>query len=308
MALSVSQSTIKEGATATYAAVLKTESGTPLAATDIQTITLTYYNAADGTVINSRSQQNVKNTNDVTIDNSGNLTWRIRAEDTVIVAGTVASGETEKHVALFEFTWNSTFHSRHVLNLYIQQIDEVPLDIGTTLVTSWGGGTTNCYVSLTAANSFILWSIIDSDAWKDANTEKKIAALIEASRDIDTKQYVGTKKYSDQRLEFPRSIYAAFPWDYTNNSATTLSEAEERMQLDVEKATCHQALWLLQNSGRNKHSEMAASGVRRMDRQVGPIRETYDYYQSAGSAQRLLCPKSQAFLADWMVGRKVVRG
>jgi len=309
MSLTKSEATVNEGTSAIYSCTLQDEDGDAIALSQLGTITLTYYNSDDGTIINSRTEQDVKNANNVAISSVGVLTWNIQPLDTIIVAGTTVPRQTERHTALFEWTWATTFAGRHELDLYIYQMDEVTLDIGTTLVTSWGGGTTNSYVGLTAANSFIRYSILDNSSWKTASQEQRTAAIIEASAQIDTRNYVGSRKYSTQLMEFPRSTNAAYPWNRTTATASTLSDSETRMKTDVEKATCHQALYLLKNSGTNQHTELSQAGVTSARRKVGPLEEEYRYGGgSAASTQQLLNAHALNFLSDWMSDRRAIRG
>lgn len=54
-----------------------------------------------------------------------------------------------------------------------------------------GGPLSNSYLSLTAANSFIMTSIVDPSPWVNATVPIQEAALIQACRDIDSRQYIG---------------------------------------------------------------------------------------------------------------------
>ena len=62
--------------------------------------TLTYYNRATGTIINSRDDQNVLNLNNVVITN-GIMAWSMQVADTTIVTDTLG---TEINVALWQWT------------------------------------------------------------------------------------------------------------------------------------------------------------------------------------------------------------
>ena len=62
--------------------------------------TLTYYNRATGTIINSRDGQNVLNANNVVITN-GVMAWSMQVADTTIVDTTSV---TELNVALWQWT------------------------------------------------------------------------------------------------------------------------------------------------------------------------------------------------------------
>ncbi len=53
-------------------------------------------------IINDRDQQDVLNTNDVTIDSDGHFIWSIQPEDNIIVTN---RRQIERHRAMFLFTW-----------------------------------------------------------------------------------------------------------------------------------------------------------------------------------------------------------
>ena len=100
-------SEVNERSTAVYTATIKDEDDTAIASASLTTLTLTLYDAANGTIINSRNGQNVLNANNVTIHaTSGLLTWTMQTADNVIV-WKKASGQFEKHIALFRWTWDS---------------------------------------------------------------------------------------------------------------------------------------------------------------------------------------------------------
>jgi len=107
MALSVEERRVREGCTAVYQATIKDESGNPVAASSLTTLTLTLYDLASGTMINSRSAQDVLNHNDVTINASGVLIWTMQPADNVIVSASLSAGAIERHVALFQWTWGT---------------------------------------------------------------------------------------------------------------------------------------------------------------------------------------------------------
>jgi hypothetical protein len=92
---------INERTSARYTATLTDETGAAIDGTALDAATLTFYDQATGTVINSRSAQNVKNTNGVTISAAGELVWTLVPADNAIL-GTDAM---ETHIALFLFTW-----------------------------------------------------------------------------------------------------------------------------------------------------------------------------------------------------------
>ena len=94
---------INEATTGRYTATMYDETGTVIDGTAMDTMTLTLYDKKTGAVINSRSAQNVKNTNGVAVTSAGALTWTIAYADTAMVG----SEGRERHVATFIGTWDS---------------------------------------------------------------------------------------------------------------------------------------------------------------------------------------------------------
>jgi hypothetical protein len=79
-------------------------------------------------VVNSRSQQDVLNTNGVTIDSgspgTGLLTWEISPADNEILGTT----KEEIHVALFQYTWFSGTRAHwHEVHLKVQNQAFIPV-------------------------------------------------------------------------------------------------------------------------------------------------------------------------------------
>lgn len=127
MTLTPEERTVLEATSFLYTAYLKDETDTVIPLSALGTITLTLYNKADGSIINNRNAQNVKNTNQVTIHaTSGLLTWTAKPADNPIVDTTLDAGETEEHIALFQWTYNSGADGgKHELSIHVQQLTKV---------------------------------------------------------------------------------------------------------------------------------------------------------------------------------------
>ncbi len=111
---------VNERATAKYTATLKDESGTAIALSAISTAKLTLKDAA-GNVINSRDDQDIKNTNNVTISTSvGLLTWTVVSADNSNAGTTV-----EQHTATFNITHATTKRVIHTINIMVRPITEL---------------------------------------------------------------------------------------------------------------------------------------------------------------------------------------
>lgn len=125
MTLTTAQTTINERSSFRYAGKIVDEAGNPIPGSELSTLTLTLFNAADKAIINSRDDQNVLNANAVTLNESGELQWSAASADNPIV-GDVGLGLTEKHLAQFEWTWGGGKRGSHILTLHVVQLHEVP--------------------------------------------------------------------------------------------------------------------------------------------------------------------------------------
>jgi hypothetical protein len=179
-----------------------------------------------------------------------------------------------------------------------------PLLVFPTIIWSYGGPGSNCYVSETMISSFLETSVVGADSWFESSWSMRKAAMLEATRDIDVKQYVGGRYYYDQRLKFPRQLNLSFPWNRTGASSTVFSVTMLRMEEDVKRATCWQALHLLRSRGRNRHLEAIASGIRSRSSSAGPTSESLTYARNISR----LAPEAIALLTEWTTSRRAVRG
>jgi hypothetical protein len=82
------------------------ENRQPVPLASLDSLTLTLYDVGTDTIINSRDAMDILNTHNGTFaSETGIGTMSFTPLDTVIV-GTVADGDTEEHIALFEAIWN----------------------------------------------------------------------------------------------------------------------------------------------------------------------------------------------------------
>ena len=105
-------------------ATIQDEDGTGIPAASLDTLTLTLYNLDDSsnTIINSRTAQDVLNTNNVTVDSSGNLVWLVQPLDTIIVG----SKGVEKHRVVFEWTYSSgTKNGKYIIDMDIRNLVKI---------------------------------------------------------------------------------------------------------------------------------------------------------------------------------------
>lgn len=94
-----------ERTTFKYAAVLSDEDGFALPLSAVSALELTLLNARDGSVINSRNEQNILNANQVTYSTStGELVWRALGADSPMVND---DAYAELHIAHFHCEYGS---------------------------------------------------------------------------------------------------------------------------------------------------------------------------------------------------------
>lgn len=107
-----------------YSVTINDENGDPVALDAIDSITMTIVETQTGTTVNSRSNQNVLNSNNCTFHaTSGLFTWAVQPADTAIVNSDTPVGKREIHLATLTFKWASEAKEWHreialkVLNL-----------------------------------------------------------------------------------------------------------------------------------------------------------------------------------------------
>lgn len=113
---------VNEKSTAKYTATLKDEDDVIIPAANIVSLTLTLCEVADGTIINSRDDQDVLNTNNVTVDSSGILIYTIQELDNIIVNSALA---TEVHRATFKMTFNTTGKATWDIDISVRNLSKV---------------------------------------------------------------------------------------------------------------------------------------------------------------------------------------
>lgn len=103
--------------------VLQDETGAVVVAAQLSALTLTLFDVASGTKINSWDNQDALNTNGVTVDSSGNLVWTMVPNDNALVDSTK---QVELHRALFKWTWASGVKTgRHYIDIVVENLDTV---------------------------------------------------------------------------------------------------------------------------------------------------------------------------------------
>ena len=107
-----------EGQTAIYNAMLIDEEGDPVSSAILATATLTWFSLRENESVNGRLDQDVLNNNDVTIDMSGNLEWKLGTLDTTMIDDPKPTKAT--HRGRFTFTW---LDAQSVQRVHIHKFD-----------------------------------------------------------------------------------------------------------------------------------------------------------------------------------------
>ncbi len=113
---------VNEKSTAKYQATLKDEDDVIIPAANIVSLTLTYCEKAGGTIINARDDQDVLNTNNVTVDSAGILIWTLQEADTIIVNTAL---DVEVHKATFKMTFNTNGKATWDVDISVRNLSKV---------------------------------------------------------------------------------------------------------------------------------------------------------------------------------------
>ena len=114
---------LNENSSALYTASLKDPEGVAVTKDMLESLSLTWYDPdREDEIVNGREVQDVFDTNNVTIDVNGVLSWEIQPEDTIILN---ATKRFERRKALFHFVWSEGEHF-HEASISIRNLHLVP--------------------------------------------------------------------------------------------------------------------------------------------------------------------------------------
>lgn len=153
------------------------------------------------------------------------------------------------------------------------------------------GVNSNTYVTLAEAKDEIAIEYLDMSNFTGAATATQNAALVNATRDIDSKLRLSGDKYdSEQALHFPTDE------DYNSDGEIEIPDA-------VKRATVLQANYLIRTyeSSQNRR-DLIDSGVTEYT--IGNMSE-----KISGSKFNGICSEARALLAPWIIRTvKIERG
>ena len=115
---------LNEQTTHVLSATMLDENGTPIPASSAASCTLTLYETASETIINSRSATNILNTNGGSWDVNGLWKYTLTAADNAIINTAVAE---ETHTALITYTYSSNpvMTGRHLIVFRVRNLSKV---------------------------------------------------------------------------------------------------------------------------------------------------------------------------------------
>ena len=122
--MSTKLGTINERTSARYTATLTDEAGAVIDGTALDSATITAYDVATGAAIGSRTAQDCKNANGVTISALGVLEWTLTPADSAILG----TGTTEQKAAMFVLGWGgaSVKQCRHEMTWRVRNLTKAP--------------------------------------------------------------------------------------------------------------------------------------------------------------------------------------
>ena len=178
-----------------------------------------------------------------------------------------------------------------------------------TLISSYGGPTSNSYIDVTQANSYIRSATLNPAPWNALSGAQKQAALQQATRDIDAFTYVGHRYFYDQLLKFPRQYRSTFPFNRTSSQTLGQDVTQVRMRSNIQQATALQALKIATDGGTSEAARLQAEGITGFSKAVGPIRESVQFGKGGASKsiRSRMDPQAFSLLQEWLTTRNVYR-
>lgn len=143
--------------------------------------------------------------------------------------------------------------------------------MAVTIDATAGGSSANSFVTLAEAASYVEGRLNASTWESTATTDQKNRALVEATRELSARSWIGERTTTTQALAWPRQM-AVNP-DDPNSSYFSSSVVPQR----VKDATCELAFQFIKNGTTDIAALDAAHGVRR--KRIDVIETEYDNYQ-----------------------------
>ena len=176
--------------------------------------------------------------------------------------------------------------------------------MAVTIIDSFGADGSNSYSNITEVTSYMSTKL-EADAWHNLTDPQKGAAVVMATRDIDSRSWRGEKFFYNQTLRFPRTLATSLVESGRTIIATpTLFDLEyQRQNQAVRDACAEQALWLARIKGRDYVAEAMVVGISSKSETVEGWTESQSYrFPHLG-----LCKEAIGILREWKAPPKLVR-
>lgn len=103
---------IQEGESMNIEGALVDGDNAAISKSSLTTFTLTLYDEVTNSVINSRDDQDIKDTNGGIVNTDGTFVIRLEPADAIIKDGSTLAGRNESHIARIKWTWNDGVAAR----------------------------------------------------------------------------------------------------------------------------------------------------------------------------------------------------
>ena len=184
----------------------------------------------------------------------------------------------------------------------------------STLVTTWGGSSSNAYADEAFVTQYVEDYILNDTKYTEASTGTRAKAILRATRDIDNSHlWLGERRDTTQALQFPREIEFrdSFFDDTIPVNFNTESEFIRIMEERVKNACAEQTVYLLKNqTSDTEHMDRQRQGIASFSESVGPLSESISYAGGGAnnSPMRRLSADAQMFIKHYVGSTNIVRG
>jgi hypothetical protein len=182
------------------------------------------------------------------------------------------------------------------------------LPLSTSLNNSYGGPDANSYVDVTEATQVNSLYAYDPTIWNSATAPQQIAALLQATREIDAAfRWRGDRLFYNQRLEFPRTddYGEPWPWNTLTTVFNTFNVFQTQMKDAVQMATALQAFEILRRAGKTTFADLQAQGVQSYSESVKNLSESYTF--SGKTSMGGLYAEPLTYLTPYKGQRRIFR-
>jgi hypothetical protein len=149
---------------------------------------------------------------------------------------------------------------------------------------------TDSYATIDEADEYFFSGYFGAEAWEEAGSDEKEAALKSATRRIDRLTFRGVRADPDQVLQFPRAYSGWVEGELT-------SVADNGILPNVKRACFEEALAALQGEDLSKRALLQKQGVT--SARIGTAAETYS---GVGMRQSLASVAAYDNLRNYIAG------